>query len=200
MEELEVREQIRLIKEMVEKTRRTTAESGTLFIFWGFLIIAAIVAMYILHFFRKFQWIWVNWVAFLIIGWAYSVLYGIKREKTEETETYAQMASKNLSLSCGIVFLLLGVIFPLLKVYSTEAISLVVTTIGGLLIFMAGAIFEWNLLKWCGLIWWLGALVMVPIPGAYRGLCLIPLIIFGYLVPGFIFRAKYKNNRHLNGS
>ncbi|MCX7972877.1 MAG: hypothetical protein N3B16_00045 [Candidatus Aminicenantes bacterium] len=108
------------------------------------------------------------------------------------------MTSKNLSISGGAAFVLLGLIFPLLKVYSAEAISVLVTTIGGVLIFMAGAIYEWNLLKWCGLLWWLGALAMVLIPGAYRGLCLIPLIIFGYLVPGFIFKTKYKNNNQLN--
>jgi molybdopterin synthase catalytic subunit len=53
MDEHELKEEIRLIKDMVEKTRKTTAESGAVFIFWGFVIIAAIIGTYALIYFSQ---------------------------------------------------------------------------------------------------------------------------------------------------
>lgn len=195
MDEQQAREEIRLIKEMVEKTRKATAESGTLFIFWGFLIIVAIIITYILAYFHKFQWIWANWIVWAAIGWGYSAHYGIRREGTQKTKTYAQMAAQHLSIACGAAFLLAAFVFPPLKVYSYSAISILVAFIAGILVFVMGGIYEWKLLKWCGLLWWLGAVAMIFVPGDYRTLCLIPLIIFGYLIPGFILRSKYKREQ-----
>lgn len=195
MDEQQAREEIRLIKEMVEKTRKATAESGSLFIFWGFLLIVAIIVTYVLAYFHKFHWIWANWIAVAIIGWVYSALYGIRQERTQKTRTYAQMAAKHLSIACGAAYLLAAFVFPLFKVYSYNAISILVAFISGILIFMLGGIYEWNLLKWCGLLWWLGAVGMTFVPGDYRTLCLIPLIILGYLVPGLILRSRYKKEQ-----
>ena len=195
MDEQQARDEIRLIKEMVEKTRKATAESGSLFIFWGFLIIVAIIAMYVLAYFHKFHWIWVNWIACAVIGWGYSALYGIRQERTQKTRTYAQMAAKHLSIACGAAYLMAAFVFPLLKLYSYNAIGILVAFISGILIFVMGGIYEWNLLKWCGLLWWLGAVGMTFVPGDYRTLCLIPLIILGYLVPGLILRSRYKKEQ-----
>jgi hypothetical protein len=195
MDEQQARDEIRLIKEMVEKTRKATAESGTLFIFWGFLIIVAIIITYVMAYFHKFQWIWANWIAVAIIGWGYSAHYGIRRERTRKTKTYAQSAVQHLSIACGAAYLMAAFVFPLLKLYSYNAISILVAFISGILIFVMGGIYEWNLLKWCGLLWWLGAVGMTFVPGDYRTLCLIPLIILGYLVPGLILRSRYKKEQ-----
>lgn len=195
MDEQQAREEIRLIKEMVEKTRKATAQSGALFIFWGFLIIVAIIITYVLAYFHKFHWIWANWIAVAIIGWGYSALYGIRQEQKHKTRTYAQMAAQHLSIACAVGFLFVAFVFPPLKVYSYNAISILVSFIAGILVFVMGGIYEWNLLKWCGLLWWLGAAGMIFVPGDYRTLCFIPLIIFGYLIPGFILRSKYKREQ-----
>jgi hypothetical protein len=195
MDEQQAREEIHLIKEMVEKTRKATAESGTLFIFWGFLIIVAIIITYVLAYFHKFQWIWANWIAWAVIGWGYSAHYGIRQGRKQETRTYAQLTALYLSIACGVGFLFAAFVFPSLKVYSYNAIGILVALIAGILVFVMGGIYEWKLLKWCGLLWWLGAVGMIFVPGDYRTLCFIPLIILGYLVPGFILRSRYKKEQ-----
>lgn len=182
---------------MLEKTKRATVESGTLFIFWGILIILAIAGTYLLAYFHKFHWIWINWIFFAVIGWAYSIFYGIRREKKHQTKTYVQSAVKYLSIACGLGYLLVGFVLPGLGVYSHSVIPILVAVISGILLFVLGGIYEWNILKWCGLLWWLGAVGIIFVPKDYNGLFLVPLIIFGYLVPGFIYRAKYKKEKSL---
>ncbi len=197
MDEQQAREEIQLIREMVEKTRRATAESGTIFIFWGILIILGIIGTYLLAYFHLFGWIWLNWVAVTALGWAYSIYYGIKREQKQKIMTYAQSSAKNLSIACAIGYLFVCFVLPALGIYHYNAIPVMVALISGILLYALGGIYEWNLLKWCGLLWWLSSVGMIFIPEDYRALFFVPLIIIGYLVPGFIFRSKYKKELSL---
>jgi len=191
----QVKEDIQLIREMVEKTKKATAESGNIFLFWGILCVLAIIGMYVLVFLKKFSSIWVNWVVFAGIGIIYSIFYAVKQERQQGMKTYAQIPVSHLGFACGIAFLLVGLIFPALGLYSYREIPVLVSVVGGILFFVTGGIYEWNLLKWCGMIWWLGAFGMVFVPGDYRSLIFIPLIIIGYLIPGLILRSEYRKNR-----
>ncbi len=70
----------------------------------------------------------------------------------------------------------------------------------GILLFVIGGIYEWNLLKWSALLWWLGGVGMIFIDLNYRALACVPLIIIGYLVPGFILRSQYKKESRADES
>jgi hypothetical protein len=198
MNELEAKEEIRLIREMIQKTRRATAESGTLYFFWGIWIILAIIGNYILVWLEKYDWIWLDWVAFVLLGMAYSTFYGIRQEKRQAVATYVQIAARYLAMACAMGFLLFGLIFPLLKLYSWEVIPPLIAVMAGIELFAIGGIYEWNLLKWCGALWWLASLLMLLVPKEYRTLVFVPLILVAYLLPGWVLRSTYKKS--VNGN
>lgn len=200
MNQNQMKEEIQLIKQMVEKTKKAYAESWQYFSTWGILIILAIAGNYILAFFEVFQWIWVNWIAFMIIGVLYSLFYLGKKEKNRGAKTYSQIAVGHLCFACGIALMLGGFIFPILKLYSYEVIPVIIALVLGIMLFGMGGIYEWNLLKWGGVIWWLGSVAMIFVPWQYRALICIPLIIFGHLVPGFILRSQFQKERIQNES
>jgi hypothetical protein len=89
-------------------------------------------------------------------------------------------------------FLILGLVFPLFKLYSFGVIPPLVAVIAGIELFAIGGIYEWNLLKRCAALWWLGSLGMLLVHVYYRTLVFIPLIIFAYLLPVWVLRSKYK--------
>jgi hypothetical protein len=192
MNELEAKEEIRLIQEMIQKTRKSTAETGNLFFFWGSLIILAIIGNYALVFAQKYDWIWINWTVFVLAGMFYSAFYSKRQEKRQEAATYVQIAARHLAIACGMGFLILGLVFPLFKLYSFGVIPPLVAVIAGIELFAIGGIYEWNLLKRCAALWWLGSLGMLLVHVYYRTLVFIPLIIFAYLLPVWILRSKYK--------
>jgi len=200
MDQNQMKEEIQLIKQMVEKTKKASAESWQYFSIWGILIILAIAGNYILAFFEVFQWIWINWITFMIMGVLYSLFYLRKKEKKRGAKTYSQIAVGHLCLACGIALMLGGFIFPILELYSYAVIPVIIALVLGIMLFGMGGIYEWNLLKWGGVIWWLGCIVMIFVPWQYRTLICIPLIIFGHLVPGFILRSQYQKERIQNGS
>jgi len=193
MNETQAKEEIQLIKNMLERTRKATAESGTLFIVWGVLITLALSGNLLLAHFKKYDWIWVNWVAITVIGWVYSVVYGIRRERKEPILTYAQVVARHLYFSCGTTYLLIGIVFPALKVYSYPAIPVLHAAVSGILFIVMSGIYEWLLLKWMGFLWLLSAVLMsFFVKGTNRLLIFTILFIGAFLIPSFILKAKYK--------
>lgn len=195
MNDVEVKDEIRVIREMLEKTKKATADSGAFFLTWGFLIILAVIGNYVLAFIEKYGLIWLNWIVFAAVGVVFSVVYWGRKEKARGVRTYAGAAAGNLGTACGISFMFVGLVFPAFKLYSWGVIALLVTTIYATLIFTLGGIFDWNLLKWCGAACWLVAIGMIFIPDVYRALAFVPLILVGYIVPGLIMRSQYRKEQ-----
>ncbi len=197
---MQISKDIQLIRDMIEKTKEKAVESWKFFSLWGILIIAGIIGNYALVYFKKFNAIWINWIVFMLIGVFFSVFYIGKKERTSGTRTYAEIAIGHLSFACGIAFMLAGFVFPILKVYTYAEIPVIISMIVGILLLVIGGIYEWNLLKWSALLWWLGSVGMIFIHWHYRALVCIPLIILGYLVPGFILRSQYRKESRADES
>ncbi len=198
MNDLQAKDEIRLIQGMIERTKRITAGSWMFFLVWGIVVILAIGGMYALVSIEEFSWIWLNWVVFVGIGVVFSIVYGKKLEKLEGTRTYANIATDHVCFACGIAFILVSFIFPLLKLYSWGLIPVLISMVAGILVFTLGGIFEWNLLKWCGVIWWLGAVGLIFIHENYRALLVIPLLFIGYIMPALVLRSMYQKQRDEN--
>jgi len=194
MDEQQAREDIKLIRDMLERTRRATAESGALFIFWGVWLVLGLAGHYALYFLQRFNWIWANWAFFGLSGWVVSAVYSIRRGRRAQTRTYAQGAMGFVSIACSIAFLMAAFVFPLLQIYPYEAIPVIIALISGIMQFIQGGLFRWPLLGAAGILWWVGAAAMAFVPGDWRGLVLIPLMILGYLVPGLIFRSRFRRD------
>ncbi|UCE20662.1 MAG: hypothetical protein JSV46_00025 [Candidatus Aminicenantes bacterium] len=191
MNEMQAKDEIRLIQEMIEKTRRITAGSWMFFLVWGIVATLGVAGMYVLVLIEQYSWIWLNWVVFMGIGVVFSIVYGKKHEKQQGVRTYPYIATFHACFACGMAFILVGFIFPLLKLYSWGLIAVLISLIAGVLAFTLGGIYDWNLLKWCGVLWWLGAIGMVFIHENYRALLFLPLLLIGYIMPALVLRSMY---------
>ena len=200
MNDMQAKDEIRLIQEMIERTKKITAGSWMFFLVWGIVIILGIGGMYALVSIEKYSWIWLNWVVFVGIGVVFSIVHGRKYEKIEGAKTYPYIATAHVCFACGMVFILVGFVLPLLKLYSWGLIAVFISLIAGILAFTLGGIFEWNLLKWCGVIWWLGAVGMVFIHENYRALVVIPLLLIGYIMPALVLRSMYRKQSEEDAS
>ena len=198
MNDLQAKDEIRLIQEMIERTKKITAGSWMFFLVWGIVVILGIGGMYALVSIEKFRWIWLNWIVFVGIGVIFSIVYGKKLEKLEGARTYANITTGHVCFACGMAFALVGFIFPLLNLYSWGLIPVLISTVAGILVFTLGGIFEWNLLKWCGVTWWLGAVGMIFLHENYRALLVIPLLLIGYIMPALVLRSMYQKQRDEN--
>jgi hypothetical protein len=195
MNEDQARDEIRLIHQMIERTRRITAGSWMFFLVWGILAVLGVGGMYTLVLFEKYTWIWLNWIFFMGAGVLFSIAYGRRLERRSEAKTYSQIATAHLSVACGVAFFMVGFILPLLGLYDWGLIPILVSMVAGVFVFALSGIYEWNLLKWCGLVWWLGGLGMAFIHENYRGLMFVPLIVIGYILPALVLRSNCLKQR-----
>ncbi|NOY77100.1 MAG: hypothetical protein GXO76_04445 [Calditrichaeota bacterium] len=184
-------EDIQFIREMIEKTKKSTVIYGDYFITWGVLIILALLGNYVLAYLKEFQLIWANWVVFMGVGIVYSIIYPIKKKNKMHIRTYAGKTLANLWTACGVAFILTGFVFPLSGLYSYKLIPVLISTIAGVGTFVTGSIYDWSIFKWSGSFWWIGAVVMIFLPSQYYGLLLILLIGVGYLLPGIQLNRHY---------
>lgn len=134
------------------------------------------------------------------IGLVFSIVYGRKHERLHGARTYPQIATGHLGFACSMAFILVGFIFPILGLYSWGLIAVLISLVAGILVFTLGGIYEWNLLKWCGVIWWLGAVGMVFIHENYRAVLFVPLVLIGYIMPALVLRSMYRKKRDENAS
>jgi hypothetical protein len=192
MNEMQAKDEIRLIQEMIERTRKIAAGSWMYFLVWGIVAILGVAGMYVLVLIEHYSWIWLNWVVFMGIGVVFSIVYGKKHIKQQGARTYPYIATAHACFACGMAFILVGFIFPLLQLYSWGLIAVFISLVAGILVFTLGGVYEWNLLKWCGVIWWLGAIGMVFIHENYRALFIVPLLLIGYIMPALVLRSMYR--------
>ncbi len=178
--------------EREERMRAGMLEYGPLFAFWGIWIILAIAGMYVLELLGIRSWIGLDWVVFLGLGWIYTVAWVVKRTRLPEAPSFPP-AGRSLGTGCGIAAVLLGLIFPLVGLYPFGTVPPLLAAVLGVLVYAAGGLAGWNLLRACGILWWFGSLGMIFVPEGLRAMVLIPLILAGFLAPCFILRRGLFN-------
>ncbi len=195
MNETQARDEIRYIRDMIDRTRKIAAGSWMFFLVWGIVAILGVAGMYALVWQEKYTWIWPNWIFFMGIGIVFSMVYGRRFEKRSGARTYPQIATAYLSIACGTAFMLVGFVFPVLDLYVWGVIPIVISMIAGLYAFALSGIYEWSLLRWCAAVWWAGSVGMIFIHEDYRALFFIPLVLVGYILPALRLRSMYLKQR-----
>lgn len=189
MEQQKIEQDISIIKDMIEKTRRETAESGNFFIFIGYFCIATTLLMY----FLENKWELPILVGMVFVG-AFIGYWTLGREsKNEKVQTYAKTVFVNLWQACGIMCLMAIFLFPFLGVYSFHAVPVLTCLIMGVGLLTTGAIYDFGFVKWCSLAWWIGALLISLFEMELtRVLIMAAVIAAGFVLPGIIFNRKFK--------
>ena len=196
MNEIEAKENIELIRSMIEETKRSTAYSGDIYIAWGVVTLLAILGTYLLEVLELYRYIWLNWIAFMGLGFIYSCYHGITLRKKAKVTTFAGKILGQTWLACGVSLVILAFVAPLAGLYPGMMVSAVVATIIGIGYFITGEIVQWKLLIWLAVLWWVGGAGMMFLKTESILLVFAFLMSLGYLVPGFILRAKYRKQTH----
>ena len=193
MDNNQLQQEISIIKEMIEKTKRETANSGHLLIFIG--VFSAIVTTWIglLEVF-SLQTYFIPSIIFMAVVNGIAGYFIIrKEEKNEKVKDYTKTIFWNVWIVCGFSALIMVFLFPFLNVYSFKAVPVITSVIMGIALFLSGVIFEMNIIKICSLIWWLAAFLLALIESQYGFLIVVIVIILGWILPGLYLNRQYKN-------
>jgi hypothetical protein len=192
MNEKEAKENLEIIRKMIEGTKKGVVYSGYMYIFWGLITLIAVLISYVLVFLQLHRYIFINWLGLMTLGFAYSVYHGVTQERKAKVITFSDKAIGYTWFGCGVTLMILGFIAPLAGAYSGYVIPAIIAVVIGSAYFITGRLYEWKLLTWVSLLWWGGGVGMMFLKSESNLLVLAFLIILGYLIPGLILSAKYK--------
>jgi len=200
MTQIQLEQDLSIIKNMIEKTRRETAESGYLFIIPGILCILTVISMSLLNDFglsHLARPIFLSLIGFIVLS---SLLIGTHEGRKVRVQTYAKTIFAQVWIAVGVVCLLTGFLLPLLNVFPWSLQPIVPFFVLGIGIYLTGVIYEIRAIQWCGLVWWIGSFILPFVTGPMRVFLIVSIFTLGYILPGIILGRQSKNRSQTHES
>ncbi|MCJ7812272.1 hypothetical protein MUP95_02995 [bacterium] len=193
MNDQEVQKEIVIIKKMIEKTRRETAESGHFFMAIGIYSIICISAMGTLNFFNLYDLSQAVMIVMLAGDGLIGYITVFRKEKKEKVKSYLKTICYSIWAACAIPTIIIAFLFPYLGVISRSLVGVLSSLIMGIAVFSTGIIFESRIIIWSSLAWWAGALVMAFLKVIPQPFIMVIMIFIGWIMPGIILNKKYRS-------
>jgi hypothetical protein len=178
-------ESLRIITEMINKTKVSIRQGSFHLLFWGWLLTFCSLSDWLLARFSSYAHPYYVW--FLVIpGVFVSMIYGFINGRKEKVHTYANM----LYMWTWIGFLITATVLFIVQAKSMETITPYILLLAGLPTFLSGFIIKFRPLIIGGICLWIIALLV-----NFAGPSLAPLgtpiaMVTGYLIPGYMLKNK----------
>lgn len=196
MDNSQFQEEMTIIRNMIERTRRETFESGSIFIFSGIVWLIAVIVMATLeltgHAPFVHRWGWVSTAVIALVA----MIMGLRMGRKIQAHTYTRSLFSHLWGACGIVIVLVTFAVPHMNTY-TPVTALMIIGIG---FYVTGAIFEMPLVQWSGVLWWIGMCALGFVNGNMRLPIWIALISLGFILPGIVLNRQYRKQGNGHGA
>ena len=189
-------ESMLLITTMINKAKNRFNETGFLYLLWGWVVLVCCIIQFIAAYFFNYQnayYIWqVTWIVVI-----YQVIFLRKKRKSANVRTYTDEINKFVWIVFFICEMLL--VFILIQFKKYEVINSVVLVLYGMPIFLSGIILKFKPLITGGICCWIIALISPFIDIKFQLLLTACSIISGWIIPGYLLKSKFKNERNGKG-
>ena len=181
---------LQLITAMINKAKNRFSETGTLYLLWGWTIFICCISQFImLYFFKNDQAYYVWYATWLVL--IYQVYYIIKKKRNQKVRTYTDEIIGFVWLAFIVCIVI--IVYILLKNDALAAINPTVLVLYGIPTFLSGVILKFKPLVIGGIICWLLAIAAMFTKYEYQLLLLSVAVVFAWIAPGYLLRAKFKN-------
>lgn len=186
-------EQLKIIHDMIERTKKDTAEHGWPYIMWGWLILASCLFAYIIFWTGNHQLSFLPWALLMPLGGIIEFIVEYKNHNKSKVKTWAQRSISWVWFACGISMAFIGfAAVPSGILSDWSSITPMECLIAGIGSVITAKIIDWDFMFYCALVWFVAVILMIFISPIYQMLIMGITIIPAYLVPGYILRSKYK--------
>lgn len=183
-------ESLKIITEMIGKTKSNMRQNSFHLLFWGWLIFACSASEYILYNFTDFSHPWSVWF-FVIPGVFVSLIYGFVKGRREKVFTYADM----VYVWTWMAFLITSVIMFIFLSDSPGSYAQYILLLAGFPTFISGIVLKFKPLIIGGMTFWALSLVANFAGPQISSLAMPVAVITGYLIPGYMLRKKVDHEK-----
>jgi uncharacterized membrane protein len=183
-------ESLKIITDMISKTKVNIRQSSFHLLFWGWLIFVCSLSEYLLWHFTDYTRPYYIWF-FVIPGTIVSFVYGFVTGRKAKVHTYADY----LYVWTWFGFLIASLVLFIVRSSEMENFALYMLILAGFPTFMSGIILRFKPLIAGGICFWIIAIIV-----NFAGPGLSPLgmpvaVLFGYLIPGYILKNKIDHDK-----
>ena len=182
-------ESLKIISEMINKTKTNIQQGSFHLLFWGWLILICSLGEYFLMNFADYAHHYNVW--FLVIpGGIVSMTYGIVNGRKAIVHTYADR------LYMWVWFGFLFSFFVLFIIHSKDlgTVSPYIMMLVGFATFISGFIIKFKPLITGGILFWIIAVIVSFAPASIAPLGMPLAMITGYLIPGYMLKYKVSHD------
>ncbi|HWA05476.1 MAG TPA: hypothetical protein VG961_02930 [Ignavibacteria bacterium] len=186
-------EEISVIKQLMEDSRKAVVENGWHYIYWGSIVTAAIIVNYLMIVYNVSMYAQGMLWFFSMPGAA--IIEGIierKLKKHEKVKTFAGKLINSLWTGAGVCMFILGFAGSLSGAYSAVTIFPLISIVLGAAYFISGVIQQVKWLSALSVFWWSGAVVLLLLPGMHSMLIFAGMLVCFQIVPGVLLFINSK--------
>lgn len=178
-------ESLKIITEMINKTKINIRQSSFHLLFWGWLIFACSLSEYLLFKFTDFATPWYVWF-FVIPGVFVSMIFGFTKGRKESIFTYAT----KLYVWTWMAFLFAAIVLFIVDLGRMESFPPLILTLAAIPTFISGFIIKFKPLIIGAVTFWIFALVAHFGGPEISPLAVPAAMLTGYLIPGYMLRNR----------
>ena len=194
-EQLTSEQSLRIIEAMINSAKNQFGQNGHLYLLWGWLVLTCSLAQFVLAHFVQVSWNWVVWLS-VWVAMIYQYFYIRHTHRERRVRTYTDSILGTVWLAFAIVIVLLaaviGNIFMAQGIEFFSIANVFFLLLYGIPTFVSGFVLKFRPL-WIGAIGcWVLAVVAPFVHDDFRLLTLAPAMLVGWIIPGYMLRARYK--------
>lgn len=187
---LSASDSLKLIESMIHQAQNRFTENGTLYLLWGWTVFLCSLVQYFflkLTSYSNASLIWLL-VVFVML---YQIFYLSKKRQTVKVRTYTDEIIGYVWMSFGICMGLLIIIMNKLHIWML--FYPFIFLFYGIPTFLSGAIMRFKPLMFGGICCWILSIAASFITSIEVILLLVPAVLFGWIIPGYLLRARFKS-------
>lgn len=191
MEEKEItpNESLRIIDSMINSAKNRLADDGFLLIFWGWLVFVSALLSYA-FIVGEVDYAKYVWAILMPSGAIVSIIYGLKKRKTNKVRTSIDSC---LGYAWTSFIIALFITMAFMQVHGFRHTYFFLMILYGMATFTSGGILNFKPLVYGSVFSFLFAIVSVFSDGKELLLCLAGAIFFSYIIPGHLLRSRFKS-------
>ena len=183
-------ESLRIISEMINKTKVNISQGSFHLLFWGWLIFVISLSDFLLTRFSDYVHPYYVWML-VIPGVFVSIIYGFVKRRKATFHTYAD----RLYMWTWMGFLVAATILFIIQSKRMDMVGPYILLLAGFPTFVSGFIVKFRPLIFGGICFWIMAIAV-----SFAGPSVAPLgmpvaVLTGYLIPGYLLKNKGKHDK-----
>jgi len=188
----QVADQIKVINEMINKTKKEVAQSGSFFILIGILSAAVTLITGLIEFNGSNNFTLYIVAVFAALSALAGFLIARKEDKNSSVKSYTKTLFWNIWIVCGLAALFIVFILPYFNVIPFRSVPTLVMMLMALGLWLTGVVLELKAFKWISILWIIGILAIAIFNPPFSFFLIALLFVFGWIVPGLLLNRKIK--------